>query len=1233
MLLTLDESGCHDYCTKNNNTRVKCFNGEMDVSNVVICDNEILVTETNSSRDFLLSVDNDEVVHDDEVIVRFLAWNIHGLGDKLEERCMYEYISKYDIIIFLETMKLDNYSVNVNGYIYKHFQRKFQHPRAKKASGGIGILIRSDLSHCGTVSVVKNSDFAVWLRIKQGHQFRQDIYVAGVYIPPIDSSSNLNNFSNDNVFHLLQDDVTYFSKMGSVTLCGDFNARIGSKSDIDFSYGKDFNISLVLQESSLDFPCWERYSEDVKSNCYGNDLLALCKSSGLKVMNGYFKNNESTGTFTCYTSQGKSMIDYLICDQTSYKSLEDFILLPLSPESDHRPLDFSLKISKVRNLNMDVCITDTGETVNRGEVLKCSRYVFDLEKMQDYKTTLKNPICQALLEKIDDNVISGHTVDDVVQSVYTFIETAISLNFRRKFSKSINNTFPKNKWFDDECKKMKHLVNSFSKTANMSIPSMFSRFQELRKIYKRTIQCKKRQYQEKVRQQLESFASSGRHVKYWEQWNSFCRNNKVMVETHLKIDDFVHYFDVLKNPPESSVHQFDLEFLNEIQIALSSIEIDNAIEKFPTDQPISFSEVRHQLIKLKSGKAPGIDGIGNEFFKYACDELIEPLTTVFNYIWQNRVFPDKWSEGIIQPIHKKGSTEQVDNYRKVTLMASMGKIFEAILNQRLTFQCEAFQIEDPNQFGFCRDRRTSDNIFIIDTLISYQRSKKKSIFVSFIDFTKAFDFVNRDFLYYKLLKMGFGGNLLTLIISLFSKARSKVRWEGQLGRDIDSIYGVLQGGIISPKLFNLFISDIDEYLETECGISVLGNNYTHLVYADDLVLLSDTAEKMQQQLDNLKTYCRKWHLLVNVSKSKVMVFNNRYKNAVDNDMSFQFNGDEIEIVKSFKYLGHLLCNSRNIHALVHESLATKAQHAMHVLKSNIKFSVGFLSPWLAIRMFDSYVTPILDYNSEIWCTGREQTEIEKIQLKFLKNMLNVRQQTPSFSVLADTGRFPLCIKQKVAAMKYWYRLYTKTCPSILKQCFDIQLVMHRSGQKCWLDNISNIIRQTDINIDLLDIPQTISVTQLTEKLYTHEMNRILNEIGDETKNPKLRTYKLFKNEYRIEPYLILNLPKAVQKAIARFRMSSHNLSIEVGRHKRPYLPRNERICEKCNLKLVEDEFHCLMVCPKWDGIRKTLIEVVMTGIESFLVLSVQQQFIKILENKTYDVNKALGDFLKVALHT
>ena len=276
--------------------------------------------------------------------LKFMIWNIHGLANKLDSREFVEYVSKYDVVVFLETMKLDTFKPIISNFEFLHFQRKYQHPRARRPAGGVGVMIRTDLADSKTVTVEKKSDFSVWLKIKQSGDL--NLYLAAVYIPPLDSTSTISSFQNNNAYHLLQEDIAHFSQKGYVSLCGDFNARTGTLTDFVTTCGSDEHGVFVPHSNKVEytFSVGSRHSDDKKSNQYGKELIELCKSSDMRIMNGYFNNDHSTGSFTCYTANGKSLIDYLICDAYSFTKLETFVIDPLVSESDHRPLTFSFAI-------------------------------------------------------------------------------------------------------------------------------------------------------------------------------------------------------------------------------------------------------------------------------------------------------------------------------------------------------------------------------------------------------------------------------------------------------------------------------------------------------------------------------------------------------------------------------------------------------------------------------------------------------------------------------------------------------------------------------------------------------------------------------------------------------------------------------------------------------------------------------------------------------------------------
>ena len=185
-------------------------------------------------------------------------------------------------------------------------------------------------------------------------------------------------------------------------------------------------------------------------------------------------------------------------------------------------------------------------------------------------------------------------------------------------------------------------------------------------------------------------------------------------------------------------------------------------------------------------------------------------------------------------------------------------------------------------------------------------------------------------------------------------------------------------------------------------------------------------------------------------------------------------------------------------------------------------------------------------------------------------------------------------------------------------------------KKSWYNKATSITRESKILT-----PESIESDDLARKikiaLYDKEQTRILNDIQDSCTQPKLRTYKTFKTTYCIEPYLTMNLPKKTYVNIARFRVSSHNLRINTGRHESPKLPINERICNKCDSNEIEDEQHCLLSCTNNAVPRIQLINEVTRFHPDFQHLNITDKFKILMSSKEEDVIKALGNFLNVVL--
>ncbi len=168
---------------------------------------------------------------------------------------------------------------------------------------------------------------------------------------------------------------------------------------------------------------------------------------------------------------------------------------------------------------------------------------------------------------------------------------------------------------------------------------------------------------------------------------------------------------------------------------------------------------------------------------------------------------------------------------------------------------------------------------------------------------------------------------------MYNKAKCRVKWKCKVGDSIDSKFGVLQVGMLSPELFKMFLSDLHEYLSKEFGIELSAAILFYILYADDLILIADLVEGLQRLLDGLFSFCKKWHMIVSLTKTTVMVFN---KTNVGN-INFWYNGNHIEIVTQYKYVCMVFSSrSQDIFKSYKSYLAQKSQNALFALNSHIK---------------------------------------------------------------------------------------------------------------------------------------------------------------------------------------------------------------------------------------------------------------------------------------------------------
>ena len=224
---------------------------------------------------------------------------------------------------------------------------------------------------------------------------------------------------------------------------------------------------------------------------------------------------------------------------------------------------------------------------------------------------------------------------------------------------------------------------------------------------------------------------------------------------------------------------------------------------------ISREMIENQIKKLKRRKAAGVDGVYNEIIISSAPHLIESLEVLFNKILSTRYFPSDWNILMISPLYKSDDADDPNNYRGISLLSCLGKLFCAILNEYIYTRVESAGLLTDFQGGFRRKRGCREQGFLLlCSLISAKRKRGRYAHCAFVDFRKAYDSVKHSVLWERLEALGLGPKLIELLKSIYDKVRCTVRKDHKLSDLFPYTIGVRQGCILSPIIFNLFINEL-----------------------------------------------------------------------------------------------------------------------------------------------------------------------------------------------------------------------------------------------------------------------------------------------------------------------------------------------------------------------------------------------------------------------------------------
>jgi hypothetical protein len=409
---------------------------------------------------------------------------------------------------------------------------------------------------------------------------------------------------------------------------------------------------------------------------------------------------------------------------------------------------------------------------------------------------------------------------------------------------------------------------------------------------------------------------------------------------------------------------------------------------------ISKTEVEKYLRNLDPSKGYGPDGLPPILLKLCFKQLAFPIWLLFKKSLESGCVPSVWKRCFVVPILKSGDKHDITNYRPISKLCSIAKLFEKIIYDKIFPLLRPFVIDQ--QHGFVSRRSTETNLNEFVHRIATAMDQGFQIDVIYTDYSKAFDKISHSLLVQKLYEIGIHGDLLRWLSSYLRERSQAVTIKGFCSSFVPVTSGVPQGSHLGPLLFNLFINDI----------STTFINSHILLYADDMKIFriinsALDCVSLQKDLDRLCLYCAFNELYLNVKKCNVITFSRKPKPIVCN---YTLDNVTLERVSVIRDLGIHLDNKLSFNS--HINIITARAYKM--LGFVLRISKDFRCGSTMLILYNSYVRSLLEYGSTIWNPfyNKYVDMIERIQNKFLKH-LNYKLQKENSSIPLDTPSLSL----------------------------------------------------------------------------------------------------------------------------------------------------------------------------------------------------------------------------------
>jgi exonuclease III len=556
-------------------------------------------------------------------------------------------------------------------------------------------------------------------------------------------------------------------------------------------------------------------------------------------------------------------------------------------------------------------------------------------------------------------------------------------------------------------------------------------------------------------------------------------------------DNFNKYFASIVSP-----HAETTQNMPHTIYTGSNIRMQNLIFSF---EPAQNPEISKVIKSLKTKDSTGFDNISTRLLKFINNEISPVLCLIINQSLLTGIFPSKLKIAKIIPIYKKGDNMIFSNYRPVSLLPSISKVFEKIVFKQIISYFTENDLFFDGQYGFRKEHSTEHAVTeLVDRIYDNLDSGKLSLAI-FLDLSKAFDMLNHKILLAKLQHYGVTGTSLNWFASYLSERKQFVSFQNYNSNYIEITTGVPQGSILGPLLFIIFMNDIN----------FSSNIFNFILFADDTTLSSpidhfsfeNTFKIINEELQKVNDWLQINKLALNVQKSKFMIFHYAQRRfMIEDHVNLKIDNNNISRVNSFNLLGITLDDNLtwNNHLRILSSKISRTNGLMARLKNVV--------PCTTLRLiYSSLVTCHLNYGVTLWGNNRKRLNI--IQKKSIRIITNSKYNAHTEPLFKSLNLLKLDHIYSLQCLKFYYKYINGKLPKFFNSFFPVvqqgRYHTRQSGSRVPVIPISRTASAKNrIRFSIPKLLNTIPDCAL-DKLYTHS----LSGFADYYKKLCLNTYQ------------------------------------------------------------------------------------------------------------------------------